>query len=99
MTGTAESGIHVHRSGGVVQEGDKLRRENWLFLRNIESRITAHLAGIAEVSSRELLRDRKSFPTHSTPFPRIPCHMSRPFHLQPFPPPILAPPTNPKAQR
>lgn len=82
ITGTKETGHRVIRSGGVVQEGDKLRRENWLFLRDIESRITAHLAGNSEVSSGDLLRDRKSFPTYTTPFPRIPSHMSTPFHLQ-----------------
>jgi len=89
------NGQCVERHGGVVQEQDKLRRENWLFLRDIESRISAHLAGNSEVSSRDLLRDCKS--CLPTPFPHIPSHNSN--HLTSNLPPLFSsspPPKKPK---
>jgi len=89
------NGQCVERHDGVVQEQDKLRRENWLFLRDIESRISAHLAGDSGFSDRDLLRDRKScLPTR---FPYIPSPNSH-NSTSNFPPSLSAHPTPPKTQ-
>jgi len=88
-------GDYVQRRGGVIQEDDRLRREHYLFLRNMESRITAYFRGNSDLSPRDLLRERKSFASHllnplfpSSGLPRI-----LPFHLQIPPAPWFNPPT------
>lgn len=83
-----------------MQEQDKIRRENYLFFRAMERRITAHLAGIDGVSSLDLLRDRKSclpYPQLLDPFlafsPPLPTISLSPFSAHPTTPTISPPPS------